>query len=102
MTPVKDEGYCHSAYAFSATGCIEGAHFISTGNLVSFSVQQLISCSSYSTRNDGCNSGWPADSFAFWWKIMSPATEEAYPYASGATGIGVYACESQRTNIKVS
>merc|ERR1719276_807762 len=55
VTPVKDQGQCGSCWSFSATGALEGAHFVATGNLESFSEQQLVSCS---TKNYGCNGGW--------------------------------------------
>ena len=55
VTPVKDQGQCGSCWSFSATGALEGAHFLATGTLESFSEQQLVSCS---TANYGCNGGW--------------------------------------------
>jgi len=55
VTPVKDQGQCGSCWSFSATGGIEGAHFVATGKLLSFSEQQLVSCS---TANYACNGGW--------------------------------------------
>jgi len=55
VTPVKDQGQCGSCWSFSATGALEGEHFVQTGTLESFSEQQLVSCS---TANYACNGGW--------------------------------------------
>ena len=56
VTDVKDQGYCGSCWAFSATGTLEGKHRIESGHLTSFSEQQQVFCNSKcGACYGGCN-----------------------------------------------
>merc|ERR1712241_1333011 len=57
VTPVKDQAQCGSCWAFSTTGSLESAHFVATGELLSFSEQQLVDCAFTQYGNFGCYGG---------------------------------------------
>ena len=53
-TPVKDQGYCGSCWAFSATEQIESDYMREHGKEKILSAQQVTSCTSY-VFGGGCN-----------------------------------------------
>ncbi|KAF8031124.1 hypothetical protein BT93_D0349 [Corymbia citriodora subsp. variegata] len=98
VTGVKDQGECGSCWAFSSTGAMEGINALVTGDLVSLSEQELVSCD---TTNDGCDGGYM--DYAFEWVINNGGidSEADYPYTStdGETGT---CTTSKEANIVVS
>lgn len=80
VTGLKNQQQCGSCWAFSATGAMEGAWQIATGQLVPLSEQQLNDCE---TDQDGCSGGIPGDAFQ-WVEGQTMCTEDGYPYTGNA------------------
>mmetsp|Transcript_1721 Transcript_1721/g.2237 ORF Transcript_1721/g.2237 Transcript_1721/m.2237 type:complete len:250 (+) Transcript_1721:25-774(+) len=76
VTDIKDQGKCGSCWAFSTTGCLEGANFVENNELISLSEQQFVDCS---WMNMGCKGGSMDNAFKFGEKHKID-TEASYPY----------------------
>ncbi|XP_023310809.1 cathepsin L1-like [Anoplophora glabripennis] len=79
VTPVKDQGFCGSCWAFSSTGALEGQYFLKTGDLVSISEQNLVDCSS-EHNNIGCAGGDMNPAFTYVHNQDGIDSETSYPY----------------------
>jgi len=90
VTPVKNQGQCGSCWSFSTTGALEGAYFIKTGSLKSFSEQQLVDCDTLRNggKDHGCNGGLMDNAFSWIQKNGGLCLESEYPYVSGTTTKG--------------
>lgn len=80
VSRVKNQGSCGSCWAFSATGSLESAVLIASGDTTTFSEQDLVDCSR-SYGNMGCNGGWMDSAFQYI-QTSGIATDSDYPYTA--------------------
>lgn len=90
VTGVKDQGQCGGCWAFSATGALEGANFVSNHKLVPLSEQQFLDCD---TTDAGCNGGLEYDGWNFFKsKNAGICTETSYPFKGRDTSCASSGC----------
>lgn len=98
-TSVKDQGYCGSCWAFSATEQIE-SDAIRLGLLTTsetLSSEQIVQCD---TMDDGCDGGNTETAFEYVKMAGGIETEDAYPYTSYYDVTG--SCTSNSTDFLVT
>src|SRR5215472_2814612 len=79
VTPVKNEGFCDTSWAFAVTGLVEGDHQIRAGILFSLSEQELLDCT---PAPSGCSGGSPVAALETLVAKGGLAATAAYPYTA--------------------
>eukprot|EP00612_Vaucheria_litorea_P008375 CAMPEP_0171474872 /NCGR_PEP_ID=MMETSP0946-20130122/2683_1 /TAXON_ID=109269 /ORGANISM="Vaucheria litorea, Strain CCMP2940" /LENGTH=415 /DNA_ID=CAMNT_0012004885 /DNA_START=56 /DNA_END=1300 /DNA_ORIENTATION=- len=79
-TPVVNQGACGSCWTFSLAGDIEGKVFLSSGNVVELSKQQLVACDQVIGLAEGCTGGFTFEGMQYISKFGGLLPEIAYPY----------------------
>jgi len=77
VTPIKNQGQCGSCWDFAGVGTIETWHFVKTGQLLSFSEQQVLDCS----KGGSCGGGMPEQALDWGCKQGLCLTSD-YPYTA--------------------
>jgi len=98
-TAVKDQGYCGSCWAFSATEQIESDAMRTLGVSYILSPEQITQCD---TTSSGCNGGWTERAYNYVKKAGGIETEANYPYTSYQGVTGTCKSSSSKFVIKVS
>jgi len=96
-TPVKNQGYCGSCWAFSAVEQVESDFIRQFGLTYVLSTQQVTSCTPYLFAG-GCSGGNTENAFDY--AEAGLETEANYPYTSGSFGV-TGSCKSSASKFVV-
>jgi hypothetical protein len=100
-TPVKDQGYCGSCWAFSATEQIESDYMRTAGTEYILSAQQITTCSYYNIIAGGCNGGNTEKAFTY--AEGGVELDSDYEYTSGDAGVtGTCSSDSSKYVVKTT
>lgn len=91
-TPVKNQGYCGSCWAFSAMEQIESDVMRTKGKTYHLSAEQIVDCDNTSS---GCNGGWTEHAYNYVQKAGGLETEQNYPYTASNGKAG--SCKAQKS-----
>lgn len=96
-TPVKNQAYCGSCWAFSATEQIESDSMRTLGTSYILSPEQVVQCDKTSM---GCNGGWTEHAYEYVKRAGGIEQDADYPYTSstGVTG----SCTSDASKFVIS
>jgi len=99
-TPVKDQGYCGSCWAFSAVEQIESDAMRTLGDSYILSPQQVVSCDDL--QSEGCNGGWSEDAYNYVTQAGGIVQESTYPYSTATSQRGITGtCQTAETKSPV-
>jgi hypothetical protein len=93
MSPVRNQGYCGSCWAFAAVGSLEAMYNIEhnlPGNDINLSEQELVSCGGGGT----CSGGWSSSALSYV-KQNGIVTENCFPYTQ-TNSVCEYKCTTPK------
>ncbi|XP_072356635.1 digestive cysteine proteinase 2 [Scyliorhinus torazame] len=99
VTPVKDQAVCGSCWSFAATGVLEGALYLKTGDLIPLSQQMLIDCT-WGFGNHACDGGLEWQTFEWIMKHGGIADAESYGSYMGENGFCHYNQSTLKAKLK--
>lgn len=79
VAPIQNQVFCGSCWAFAATGAVESAYFLQSGQLTPLSQQQLLDCSQL-FGTSGCDGGEMVDAYSYIIAQGGLETAQEYPY----------------------
>jgi len=83
VTPVRDQGFCGSCWAFATVGALQAALFVKFGVQKVFSEEQLVSCD---RKELGCRGGNPHNIYEWVATNKGLVSLDQFPYVSGILG----------------